>query len=121
MTDVFAEQPFAAFAKRCATTVGVKTFDSIEMCANSTDGSKYLEQMGEMTFKLMDPLKNVPTITVRESFDQAIQNQALTDFSTTVCQNLPKPQPKVCQAFSSASALTATGILAFVTYFIRMF
>lgn len=124
MTNVFADQAYGPFARRCATAVGVKTFDSIEACANSTDGSKYLEQMGEMTHKLMDPLKSVPTITVRETFDQAIQNQALTDFSSTVCQNLPKPQPAVCRAYSSATALTtsiATGILALVAAFIRMY
>lgn len=62
----FQNEPFALFARDCAVKVGVKKFDSIEMCANSTEGSKLLEDMGEKTHKLEDPLKSVPTITVRE-------------------------------------------------------
>ena len=124
MTGVFPDQPYDQFARRCATAVQLKTFDSILNCANSTEGSKYLEQMGEMTHKLQDPLKSVPTITVRESFDSNIQKQSLTDFSAAVCQNLPKPQPAVCRAFSSATAVSgsmvAVVLVPFVTIF-RMF
>jgi len=123
MTGVFPDQPYAAFARRCARDVQVKGFESIEACANSTDGSKYLEQMGELTQKLQDPLKSVPTITVRESFDPAIQKMALTDFSATVCQNLPKPQPAVCRAFSSATSVSGSlvaGIIALFAVISRM-
>lgn len=59
-------QPFALFARNCAEQVGVKKFESIENCANSTEGSKLLEDMGEKTNKLENPLKSVPTITIRE-------------------------------------------------------
>lgn len=124
MTGVFPDQPYAQFARRCAKDVMVKTFDSIEACANSTEGSKYLEQMGEVTFKLMDPLKNVPTITVRESYDANIQASALTDFSSTVCQNLPKPHPAVCRAYSSATAVSgsiAAAVFAAIACISRMF
>lgn len=124
MTGVFPDQPYDQFARRCAKDVQVKTFDSILNCANSTEGSKYLEQMGEMTNKLQDPLKSVPTITVRESFDQNIQKMALTDFSSTVCQNLPKPQPAVCRAYSSATSVSGSIVVAFLAFFvvvIRMF
>lgn len=117
MTGVFPDQPFEPFARRCATAVQVKTFDSILNCANSTEGSKYLEQMGEATHKLQDPLKSVPTITVRESFDQNIQKQALVDFSSTVCQNLPKPQPAVCRAYSSATSVSGSMIAAIFALF----
>lgn len=122
MTGVFPDQPYGQFARRCARDVQVKTYDSIEACANSTEGSKYLEQMGEITLKLMDPLKNVPTITVRESYDPIIQAAALTDFSSIVCQNLPKPYPAVCRPFNSASAVSGS-ILAFIAaaLAIRMF
>lgn len=123
MSGVFPDQPYGQFARRCAKDVMVKTYDSIEACANSTEGSKYLEQMGEATFKLMQPLKNVPTITIRESFDSNIQAQALTDFSSAVCQNLPKPQPSVCRAYSSATAISGgivTAIIALIAAFTRM-
>jgi interferon, gamma-inducible protein 30 len=122
--SAFQDQPYALFARNCATEVELKTFDSILNCANSTEGSKYLETMGEITHKLQDPLKSVPTITVRESFDQNIQKMALTDFSSTVCQNLPKPFPAVCRAYSSATAISSSifvAIMALSVAIIRMF
>jgi interferon, gamma-inducible protein 30 len=123
-SGAFQDQPYAYFARNCAKAVQVKTYDSIEACANSTEGSKYLETMGETTHKLQDPLKSVPTITVRESFDQNIQKMALTDFSSTVCQNLPKPQPAICRAYSSATAVSSSIAVAVTALFaavIRMF
>lgn len=117
----FEDQSYLQFAKNCARDVQVKTFDSIENCANSTEGSKYLENMGEITHKLQDPLKSVPTITVRESFDQNIQKMALTDFSATVCQNLPKPYPAVCRAYSSATAVSSSIVVAITALFVAIF
>lgn len=110
MQGVFPDQPYDEFARRCADETKVQKFDSILNCANSTEGSKYLEQMGEFTYKLQNPLKNVPTITVRESFDGAIQSAALTDLSATVCKNLPKPMPAVCRAYSGATSLMTIGV-----------
>jgi len=66
MTDVFNDVQFDSFARRCAQQVKVQKFDSILQCANATEGSKYLQQMGDLTNKLMNPLQSVPTITVRE-------------------------------------------------------
>lgn len=120
-TSNFPDQPYAQFARKCAKDVQIDTYNSIEACANSTEGSKYLETMGEMTHKLQDPLQSVPTITVRESFDKNIQKMALTDFSSTVCQNLPKPQPKVCHAFSSAAAVSSSIVVAITALFAAIF
>lgn len=117
----FADQPYARFARNCAQQVQVKTFDSIENCANSTEGSKYLENFGEITHKLQDPLTSVPTITIRESYDQNVQKMALTDFSATVCQNLPKPFPAVCRAYSSATAVSSSMIVAITALFATIF
>lgn len=120
----FPDQPYAQFARNCARDVQVKTYDSIEACANSTEGSKYLETMGEITHKLQEPLKSVPTITVRESYDANIQKMALNDFSSTVCQNLPKPFPAVCRAYSSATSVSSSifvALTALLAVFYRMF
>lgn len=124
MSGVFPDEPYTQFARRCAKQVKVNTYDSIEGCANSTEGSKYLEQMGEITHKLQDPLQSVPTITIRESYDANIQKMALTDFNATVCQNLPKPTPAVCRAYSSATAVSVSffvGVFALLVTMIRMF
>lgn len=80
--------------------------------------------MGEMTQKLQDPLKSVPTVTIRESYDAGIQKMALTDFNTTVCQNLPKPTPAVCRAYNSASSVSVSffvAVFALIVTFNRMF
>jgi hypothetical protein len=121
----FADQPYAQFARDCATKVQVKNFEaSILNCANSTEGSQYLQAMGEMTFKLMDPLKSVPTITIRESYDDNIQKASLTSFASTVCNNLPKPYPAVCRSYSSATSVSSSfvvGIVALFAAISRMF
>lgn len=111
MSGVFPDQPYGLFARHCAESVHVKKFESIINCANTTEGSKLLEEMGEKTKKLEDPLKSVPTITIRESYDSHIQQQALVDLPSTICQNLPKPMPAVCRAYSGADAISG-GIIA---------
>jgi hypothetical protein len=118
----FADQPYSQFARECATRTQVKNFEnSILQCANSTEGSKYLETMGEMTHKLMDPLKSVPTITIRESFDAAVQKEALTAFAATVCNNLPKPFPAVCRTYSSATSVSSSVVLAVSALFAAIY
>lgn len=66
MSGVSKDESYASFAKDCADRTRVKKFDSIENCANSTEGSDLLKEMGELTNKFEYPLKSVPTITIRE-------------------------------------------------------
>jgi hypothetical protein len=121
MSGVFPDQSYESFARRCAENVHVKNFESILKCANETEGSKLLQQMGDATKKLMDPLKSVPTITIRESYDDKIQKRSLEHFSTTVCENLPKPMPAVCREFSSAGAISSSLMLSFVAVIAALF
>jgi hypothetical protein len=69
----------------------------------------------------MDPLKSVPTITIRESFDEAIQKESLTAFASTVCNNLPKPFPAVCRTYSSATSVSSSVILAISALFAAIY
>lgn len=62
----FKDNPFTVHSRKCAEKTQVKKYESIEMCANSTEGSQLLQEMGERTDKLEKPLKSVPTITIRE-------------------------------------------------------
>lgn len=124
----FPDQTYTQLARDCATAVQYKNFEgSVLLCANSTEGSKYLQEMGELTKNFArdklgsDMLKNVPTITIRESFDPSIQTMSLTSFSSTVCKNLPKPMPAVCKAFSSASAVSSSFIVAFSALFAAVY
>jgi hypothetical protein len=45
-----------------------------------------------------------------QTYDPAIQRQALSDFQAAVCTNLPKPMPTACRAYSGASSI-ASGII----------
>ncbi|KAG5670559.1 hypothetical protein PVAND_000813 [Polypedilum vanderplanki] len=122
MSGGFRDQPYALYARKCAEDTHVKKFESIEQCANSTEGSKLLEEMGEKTFKLENPLKSVPTITIRETYDAQIQKQALNDLPSAICNNLPKPIPAVCRAHSGASTISGgiiAGILAIIISIFR--
>lgn len=121
MTGVFPEINYVEFARECAEKTQVKNFDSIYKCANETEGSKLLQQMGDATFKLMNPLKSVPTITIRESYDANIQKRSLENFSMAICDNLPLPMPAVCRSISSAGGVSSSLILSVVAVFTAIF
>lgn len=116
-TGNFQSESYASVARKCADKVQVKKFESIETCANSTEGSKLLEDMGEKTDKLEKPIKSVPTITIRQTYDANIQRQSLVDFQGAVCTNLPKPMPAVCRAYSSASSVSGSVTAIIVAIF----
>lgn len=48
---------------RCARDLQLPNWNVIEECANSTQGSKLLQDYGERTKQLTPPLSFVPTIT----------------------------------------------------------
>lgn len=87
-------ESYENFTRLCANDTEVKAFDSIEKCAKSTEGSKYLELMGETTHKFQKPLKSVPTITIGESDHSKVLDLSLT---SVICQNLT-PKPDVCSS-----------------------
>lgn len=49
--------------KKCARDLQLPNWQVIEECANSTEGSKLLQDYGERTHSLNPPLAFVPTIT----------------------------------------------------------
>lgn len=48
---------------KCARDLQLKNWQIIEECANSTQGSKLLQNYGELTNQLNPPLTSVPTVT----------------------------------------------------------
>lgn len=51
--------------KKCAMQADLKNWEVIENCANSTEGSKLLQDNGQLTESLNPRLTNVPTVTFR--------------------------------------------------------
>lgn len=102
MTDYVRHQPYTAFAHQCAEDVQVGDYESIEACANSTEGSLLLRQMGEITNSFQEPLKSVPTITIGNFFDADVQQMATKDFCGTLCSKLPSP-PAECSALKTTT------------------
>lgn len=48
---------------KCAKDLQLPNWHVIEECANTTEGSKLLQDYGERTHQLNPPLTEVPTIT----------------------------------------------------------
>jgi interferon, gamma-inducible protein 30 len=97
--------------KRCAQQLELKNWDIIENCANSTEGSKYLQVNGELTSTLKPSLTSVPTITFRHQQDET-QALALVNFASAVCKKMLLPLPAECHNMpNSASVETITSYL----------
>lgn len=86
-------ESYEKFTHQCAEDAKIQKFESIEKCAKSDEGSKFLELMGEATHKFQKPLKSVPTITMGDAEHNKILDLSLTSI---ICQNLPSPKPDVC-------------------------
>jgi hypothetical protein len=108
--------------QKCATETHVNNWNVIDSCANSTDGSKYLQINGEETSRLNPPLTNVPTVTYGHQFDEKFQNDAVKDFHTAVCKRLV-PTPKECASANTSAYTTPVAFcIVFITFVVsRLF
>ncbi|XP_055587220.1 GILT-like protein 1 [Uranotaenia lowii] len=83
--------------KACADAFEIHNYETIETCANSTEGSSLLRNYGDETEKLLKGgLKNVPTIAFKQTFDSDNQNLAIQNFRAALCKNL-NPSPVECR------------------------
>lgn len=51
---------------RCANAVQLANWQIIEQCANSSEGSKLLQDHGVATQQLQPPLTSVPTVVLKK-------------------------------------------------------
>lgn len=82
-----------------------------------------MQKFGEMTQNFMNPLKEVPTITLKQLYDNNVQASALTNLKGAVCKMLVT-KPKECMgADSGVASITATvlSVVAAVLVAIRAF
>ncbi|XP_055616517.1 GILT-like protein 1 [Toxorhynchites rutilus septentrionalis] len=101
--------------KVCADMVEIHNWETIEQCANNTEGSGLLKNYGDETAKLQQPLKSVPTIAFRQSFDSDNQKLSLENFRAALCKNL-SPSPVQCRNLpGSAPAIASVGLVTIVS------
>uniref|UniRef100_A0A182SZ30 Gamma-interferon inducible lysosomal thiol reductase n=1 Tax=Anopheles maculatus TaxID=74869 RepID=A0A182SZ30_9DIPT len=94
--------------KRCADEVKIDQWQAIMDCANSTEGSQLLKQHGDVTNKLQSPLKSVPTVAFKQTYDDELQKLSVRSFRHALCKNL-SPQPVECLDLpAGASAVSSS-------------
>lgn len=104
--------------KRCADEVKIDQWQQIMDCANSTEGSQLLKQHGDVTNKLQMPLKSVPTVAFKQTFDDELQKLSVSSFRHALCKNL-SPQPVEClDVPGTASAVTPFGVILSAAVFL---
>ncbi|XP_055852944.1 GILT-like protein 1 [Episyrphus balteatus] len=101
---------------KCARENHINTWANIETCANSTEGSKLLQEQGKMTNAFQKPLTSVPTVVFKHVFDNDVQQMALKDFKTTLCGYIMEPKPKTCMPVNSAAGLSFIPFLGAALY-----
>lgn len=101
--------------KACADQLEIN-WESIEQCANSTQGSNLLRNYGDETNKLQKPLASVPTVAFRQTLDPDVQKLAVDNFRAALCKNL-SPAPMECRVGpgGGAAAVASMGLLTIVS------
>lgn len=99
---------------RCARDNHISVWESIQQCANSTEGSQLLKQHGDATNRFQMPLLTVPTVVFNEQYDAKVNERAMDNFVGTLCKYVSMPQPKTCAAHGAAPAVSASYVTPLV-------
>jgi len=101
---------------RCASAVQLANWPIIEQCANSTDGSKYLQNQGMITQQLQPALTSVPTVVFKQQYSSELQDLAMRNFQSAVCRALPQPKPSECSQIPGSATNNVALLPAIVTF-----
>lgn len=102
----------------CAEDVKIEQWEQIKECANSTEGSVLLKKHGDTTNRLQLPLKSVPTVAFKQTYDEELQKLSVSSFRHALCKNLT-PQPVECLDLpGSASTTSAFGAIVTAAVFL---
>ncbi|VEN53361.1 unnamed protein product [Callosobruchus maculatus] len=90
---------------KCASENNV-TFSEIKDCADSSKGDELLAFNGYRTTSVKPPIRFVPTIIFNDSYNQTMQDMALTNFSSVIdflinqnCDNCKSGQSNFSSSF----------------------
>jgi len=104
---------------RCARDNHISTWENIQQCANSTEGSQLLKKHGEITNQFQNPLLSVPTVVFKQQYDANVNERAMINFLGTICKYVQQPLPKICAAQNAAVSFTFApflGVLVFALF-----
>lgn len=94
--------------KSCAEALEIHNWETIQQCANSTEGSSLLKNYGDETQTVQKgPIQSVPTVVFRKSYDSENQKLAVSNFHVALCKNL-NPAPDMCRNLPSGASTVAT-------------
>lgn len=130
----FKDQVFPG--AKCAKDLQLPNWHVIEECANTTEGSKLLQDYGERTYQLKPSLTEVPTITFNhvsslnglkqlkplpftsfadfnflgnfQQTDKDLNDFGLRDLRSAACRVMRDPKPHECSNYNSAVSNAAT-------------
>ncbi|OWR51241.1 lysosomal thiol reductase IP30 isoform 2 precursor, partial [Danaus plexippus plexippus] len=67
----------------------------LKKCASGAQGDALLASYGDKTDVVQRPLSFVPTVVINEKFDQAVQDEAVSDLKAVVCR-VAANKPALC-------------------------
>ncbi|XP_041968141.1 GILT-like protein 1 isoform X2 [Aricia agestis] len=80
----------------CLEQVGKSAESSkLKKCADGAQGDSLLASYGDKSDLVQRPLAFVPTVIINEKFDQALQDESMTNLKTVVCRVAPN-KPSIC-------------------------
>jgi len=92
-----SDDPIAS-AKGCVTALSTLDYRIIRKCSQGSEGNALMHEMGVATEKLSPPHNYVPWVVVNGRHNETIENAALTDLLSLICQNVEGEKPRQCMA-----------------------
>lgn len=101
LMDKVVINPFHLPIDDCATQSNVNNRAEIENCANHTDGSDLLAQLGDLTKVLSPKLSFVPTVTFKKTYKKADNDMSQVNFQNVLCSYITDKKAAECQTSGS--------------------
>lgn len=83
-------------AKKCAPKFNIN-YDTLMTCANGDQGAELEHIMAVKTGALDPPHKYVPWVTLNGVHTEEIENKAMTDLMSLICETYKGPKPHACK------------------------
>jgi len=108
---------------RCARENHINTWENIQQCANSTEGSQLLKKYGDATNQFQMPLLSVPTVVFNQKYDSKVNDKAMSNFLGQLCMYVSQPQPRICSSINGSTSVSilTIPILGLLGFFVSSF